>query len=100
MAVNPPELTAPLPVPGFKVGTASCGVKSPDLKGKRTDLTIIAADVDCHAAATFTQNRLRAACVDLGERRVIEKGTEIRASVSHSGKANAGTGVSERDGAH
>jgi len=97
MAVNPPELTTPLPVPGFRVGTASCGVKSPELKGKRTDLTIIAADVDCHAAATFTQNRLRAACVDLGEQAVNEYGTKIRGIVANSGNANAGTGVREEE---
>ena len=97
MAVNPPALTAPLPVPGFKVGTASCGVKSPDLKGKRTDLTIIAADVECHAAATFTQNRLRAACVDPGEQAVNAHGAEIRAIVANSGNANAGTGIREEE---
>jgi len=95
MAVNPPELTTPLPVPGFRIGTASCGVKSPELKGKRTDLTIIAADVDCHAAGTFTQNRMRAACVDLGEQSIREHGTEIRAIVANSGNANAATGIHE-----
>jgi len=97
VAVNPPELTAPLAVPGFKIGTASCGVKSAELKGKRTDLTIIAAEVDCHAAGTFTQNRLRAACVDLGEQAVNEHGTEIRAIVANSGNANAGTGIREEE---
>lgn len=97
MAVNPPQQAIPLPVPGFRIGTASCGVKSPALKGKRTDLTIIAADVDCHAAATFTQNRLRAACVDLGEQAVNEHGAEIRAIVANSGNANAGTGIREEE---
>jgi len=72
-------------------------VKSADLKGKRTDLTIIAADVDCHAAASFTQNRLRAACVDLGEQAVRENGTHIRAIVANSGNANAGTGIREEE---
>ncbi|MBL4776080.1 MAG: bifunctional glutamate N-acetyltransferase/amino-acid acetyltransferase ArgJ [Mariprofundus sp.] len=97
MPVNPPVLTAALPVPGFRIGTASCGVKSADLKGKRTDLTIIAADVDCHAAASFTQNRLRAACVDLGEQTVRDNGRRIRAIVANSGNANAGTGIREAD---
>ncbi|MFQ5344856.1 MAG: bifunctional glutamate N-acetyltransferase/amino-acid acetyltransferase ArgJ [Mariprofundus sp.] len=97
MAVNPPQQAIPLPVPGFRIGTASCGVKSPALKGKRTDLTIIAADVNCHAAATFTQNRLRAACVDLGEQAVNEHGAEIRAIVANSGNANAGTGIREEE---
>ncbi len=97
MPVNAPELSPALHVPGFRVGTASCGVKSADLKGKRTDLTIIAAEVDCHAAATFTQNRLRAACVDLGEKAVNRHGTEIRAIVANSGNANAGTGIREEE---
>ena len=97
MPVNQPELVPALDVPGFTVGTASCGVKSAELIGKRTDLTIIAADVDCHAAGTFTQNRLRAACVDLGEKAISEHGTQIRAIVANSGNANAGTGIREEE---
>jgi len=95
MSVNPPVLQEALDVPGFRVGVASCGVKSADLKGKRTDLTIISTDVDCHVAATFTQNRFRAACVDLGEQTVNENGTHIRAIAANSGNANAGTGIRE-----
>lgn len=97
MPVNQPELSPPLAVPGFKIGTASCGVKSSELKGKRTDLTIIAADVDCHAAGTFTQNRLRAACVDLGEESINKNGSTIRGIVANSGNANAGTGIREAE---
>ncbi|MDQ6996334.1 MAG: bifunctional ornithine acetyltransferase/N-acetylglutamate synthase, partial [Mariprofundus sp.] len=97
MPVNRPDLAAALSVPGFRVGTVSCGVKDPALKGKRTDLTIIAADVDCHAAGTFTQNRFRAACVDLGEKSVLEHGSTIRAIVANSGNANAGTGIRETE---
>ncbi|MDQ6981593.1 MAG: bifunctional glutamate N-acetyltransferase/amino-acid acetyltransferase ArgJ [Mariprofundus sp.] len=97
MPVNQPTLAPALNVPGFTIGTASCGVKSADLKGKRTDLTIIAAEVDCHAAGTFTQNRLRAACVDLGEQAVNEHGTQIRGIVANSGNANAGTGIREEE---
>ncbi len=95
MSVNPPKLSPPLPVPGFRIGTASCGVKSPDLKGKRTDLTIIIADIDCHAAGAFTQNRFRAACVDLGEQAIAERGAAIRGIIANSGNANAGTGIKE-----
>ncbi|MDX8391662.1 MAG: bifunctional glutamate N-acetyltransferase/amino-acid acetyltransferase ArgJ [Mariprofundaceae bacterium] len=97
MPVNPPSLDPPLPVPGFRIGTASCGVKSSELKGKRTDLTVIAADVDCHAAGTFTRNRMRAACVDLGEQAVAESGETIRAIVANSGNANAATGIREEE---
>jgi len=97
MPVNAPELSSALAVPGFRIGTASCGVKSADQKGKRTDLTMIVADVDCHATGTFTQNRLRAACVDLGEQTINRNGTQVRAIVANSGNANAGTGIREEE---
>jgi len=96
MAVNPPELSQPLPVPGFRIGTASCGVKSADLIGKRQDLTLIVADVDAHAAGVFTQNRFRAACVDLGEETVLKHGEHIRCIIGNAGNANAGVGEMER----
>jgi len=95
MAVNPPTLNSPLPVPGFRVGTASCGVKSPDLKGKRQDLTLIVGDVDCHAAGVFTTNRFRAACVRWGEKTLAEHGEGVRAIVANAGNANAGLGEME-----
>lgn len=96
MAVNPPRLDPPLPVPGFRVGTASCGVKSPELKGKRQDVTLIVSDVPCHAAGVFTQNRFRAACVDMGRMTIEANGEDIRCIVANSGNANAGVGEMER----
>ncbi|MDQ6959343.1 MAG: bifunctional glutamate N-acetyltransferase/amino-acid acetyltransferase ArgJ [Mariprofundaceae bacterium] len=96
MAVNPPRLDPPLPVPGFNIGTASCGVKSPELKGKRQDLALIMADVDCHAAGVFTQNRFRAACVDMGQATIKTNSENIRCIVANSGNANAGVGEMER----
>jgi len=96
MPVLPYTLQKPLPVPGFKVGSASCGVKSPDLKGKRQDVTLIVADVPAQAAAVFTQNAFRAACVDLGEKTVREHATDIRAIIANAGNANAGVGEMER----
>jgi len=96
MAVNPPTLSPPLPVPGFRVGTASCGVKSPELKGKRQDLTLIVADVPCHAAGVFTQNRFRAACVQMAEAALSTDAEHIRTIVANAGNANAGTGEMER----
>ncbi|OIO70834.1 MAG: bifunctional glutamate N-acetyltransferase/amino-acid acetyltransferase ArgJ [Zetaproteobacteria bacterium CG12_big_fil_rev_8_21_14_0_65_55_1124] len=95
MAVNPPVLNPPLPVPGFKVGTASCGVKSPALKGKRQDVTLIVGDVDCHAAGVFTSNRFRAACVRWGEKTLTTHAEKIRAIVANAGNANAGLGEME-----
>jgi len=95
MAVNPPELNPPLPVPGFRVGTASCGVKSPALKGKRQDVTLIVGDVDCHAAGVFTSNRFRAACVRRGEKTLATHAQKVRAIVANAGNANAGLGEME-----
>jgi glutamate N-acetyltransferase/amino-acid N-acetyltransferase len=96
MAVNPPKLSPALAVPGFRIGTASCGVKSADLIGKRQDLTLIVADVDAHAAGVFTQNTFRAACVDFGEEVITQGGENIRCIIANSGNANAGVGEMER----
>jgi len=96
MAVNPPRLDPPLPVPGFRVGTASCGVKSPELKGKHQDVTLIVSEVPCHAAGVFTQNRFRAACVDFGQATIKTNSKNIRCIVANSGNANAGVGEMER----
>ncbi|MDX8396232.1 MAG: bifunctional glutamate N-acetyltransferase/amino-acid acetyltransferase ArgJ [Mariprofundaceae bacterium] len=96
MPVNPPVLTPPLPVPGFKVGTASCGVKSAESKGKRQDLTLIVADVETHAAGVFTQNKFRAACVDFGEEVITSHASTVRTIIANSGNANAGVGEMER----
>ncbi|MDQ6971050.1 MAG: bifunctional glutamate N-acetyltransferase/amino-acid acetyltransferase ArgJ [Mariprofundaceae bacterium] len=96
MAVNPPELSPPLAVPGFRIGTASCGVKSAELKGKRQDLSLIVADVECHAAGVFTRNRFRAACVSKGEQTLADSAGTVRVIVANSGNANAGVGEMER----
>ncbi len=96
MPVLSKPLSKPLAVPGFRVGSASCGVKSADLKGKRQDLTLIVADVPAQAAAVFTQNTFRAACVDLGEQTVRNHATDIRTIVANAGNANAGVGEMER----
>jgi len=96
MAVNPPKLDSPLPVPGFRIGAASCGVKSPELRGRRNDLMLLVAECDCHAAGVFTQNRMRAACVTMGEQTLFEHSRHIRAVIANSGNANAGTGKMEQ----
>ncbi len=96
MAVNPPQLAAPLPVPGFKIGTASCGVKSSKEKGKRTDIMLLTCETGAHAAGVFTQNRMRAACVRLGEETLANSAVNIRAVIANAGNANAGVGDMER----
>jgi len=96
MAVNPPSLSPPLPVPGFAIGTASCGVKSPEEKGKRNDIMLLTCEASAHAAGVFTQNRMRAACVRLGEETLANNAVDIRAVVANAGNANAGVGNMER----
>lgn len=83
-------------MPGFRIGTASCGIKSPELKGKRQDVTLIVSDVPCHAAGVFTQNRFRAACVDFGQQAIEKNSEDIHCIVANSGNANAGVGDMER----
>jgi len=96
MPVNPPSLQTPLHVPGFRIGTASCGVKSPKDKGKRTDLMLLSCEAGAHAAGVFTQNRMRAACVALGENTLVNSAANIRAVIANAGNANAGVGDMER----
>jgi glutamate N-acetyltransferase/amino-acid N-acetyltransferase len=87
----------PLSVPGFRWGVASCGVKSPELIGKRQDLSLLLCDVEAQAAGMFTQNAFRASCVDLAEQALHQDATHIRAIIANSGNANAGTGIKERE---
>lgn len=96
MGVSPPQLSVPSIVPGFRIGVASCGVKSAALRGKRQDLMLLVSDVDCHAAGLFTRNRFRAACVDMGEATLAANAEHIRAVVANAGNANAGVGDLER----
>jgi len=96
MAVYPPLLTAPLAVPGFLAGTASCGVKSPEEKGKRNDIMLLTCKAGAHAAGVFTQNRMRAACVNLGEETLANNAANICAVIANAGNANAGVGDMER----
>jgi len=96
MPVLSKPLCEPLPVPSFRVGTASCGVKSADLRGKRQDVALVVCDVPAQAAGVFTQNRFRAACVNLAEQTLQKHATDIRAIVANAGNANAGVGEMER----
>ena len=95
MPVNFPHLEPALAVPGFKVGTASCGVTFPDCEGPRQDIVLIVADVPCHAAAVFTQNQVRTVSVALGEDTIAQYAADIRAIVAWAGNTNAGANKSE-----
>jgi len=96
MVAAPPQLDPPRDIPGIRLGVASCGVKSPDMKGRRNDLMLLFSDVDCHAAGVFTQNKMRAACVSLGEATIKTSPQRIRGIVANSGNANAGVGAMEQ----
>jgi len=93
MSVNPPKLSAPLTVRGFRLGTASCGIKALKFKGTRQDLLLLTADVPAHAAAVVTQNRFRAACVELATETIATSGEMVRGIIANAGNANAGTGA-------
>jgi len=88
--VNLPELHA---VAGFKLGTASAGIKSPD----RPDLVIMALAGGSNCAAVFTQNAFCAAPVRVA-REHLEHGTPAYLLVN-TGNANAGTGRAGNDAA-
>ncbi len=77
---NPPAC------PGFKFAGILAGIKAT----QRPDLALLVAEADVPAAAVFTQNRVRAAPVELSEKRVASG--LARAIIINSGNANACTG--------
>ena len=74
-------------VPGFRFAGVSCGIK----KSKKKDLALIVSEVPALAAGVFTTNRVKAAPVLVGMKRL--KGGEVQAVVVNSGNANACTGA-------
>jgi len=72
---------------GFRAGTVASGIKS-DASIK--DLAILAADVPCNAAATFTTSKTAAAPVLVCQERL--KGGTAQALIVNSGNANCATG--------
>ncbi len=73
---------------GFVANALSCGIKNPE--ATRLDLALLYSTVPTTSAATFTTNRVRAACVRLSEQH-MQQGN-VRAIVANSGNANACTG--------
>ena len=74
-------------VPGFQFAGVACGIK----KSKKKDLALIFSERPATAAALFTTNRVKAAPVLVGMRR-MRRGF-IQAVVVNSGNANACTGA-------
>ncbi|UHL62815.1 bifunctional glutamate N-acetyltransferase/amino-acid acetyltransferase ArgJ [Paralcaligenes sp. KSB-10] len=91
MAVNlyiPPESDI-FPVAGIEIGIAEAGIR----KANRRDLTLFRLAPGTSVAGVFTQNRFRAAPVQVCESHLAAaKG--IGALVINTGNANAGTGQS------
>jgi glutamate N-acetyltransferase / amino-acid N-acetyltransferase len=77
-------ITAPQ---GFLAGTTACGIKADH---GFQDLAILASDVPCVAAGTFTTSSTRAAPVLLCQERL--KSGKAQALIVNSGNANCATG--------
>ena len=73
---------------GFRAGAAYAGIKTYG-EGK-LDIGILASDRPAAAAAVFTRNRLRSACIDANLARLA--GGSAQAMVVNSGIANSSTG--------
>jgi len=72
---------------GFKAGGIWCGVKA---SSKKRDLALIYSEKSCAAAAMFTTNRVKAACVIVSQKHLA--GGKLHAIIANSGNANACTG--------
>jgi acetylglutamate kinase len=72
---------------GFRFGSTRAGIKP---SSERRDLALIVSDVPCSAAGVFTVNRLCAAPVTWGAKRLPALGPQV--VVANSGNANALTG--------
>lgn len=86
MAVGSGQLPPLHPVPGFKLGIASAGIKKPG----RLDLVVMELAEHSSTAAVFTKNAFCAAPVQLSKRHLAERAP--RYLLTNTGNANAGTG--------
>lgn len=77
------------PVDGVEIGIAEAGIR----KANHKDLTVFRLAQGSTVAGVFTQNRFRAAPVQVCETH-LAAGNDIRALVVNTGNANAGTGES------
>ena len=75
-------------VPGFRAGAVYAGMKTAG-EGK-LDVAILAADRPCNVAATFTQNVLHSASVDINRAHLADG--RAQAVVVNAGIANSSTG--------
>ena len=90
MAVGKDVFPIMHPVPGFRLGTTSAGIKKPG----RQDLVVMEVAKGGAVAGVFTKNAFCAAPVQLTKSHIVDKPS--RYLVTNTGNANAGTGESGR----
>lgn len=84
--INKGGVTTPL---GFKSAAISIDVKGNNSRKK--DLSILCSDIPCKVAATFTENRVKAAPV-IVSKELLSKSRDFYGIIVNSGNANACTG--------
>tara|TARA_R110001599_G_scaffold65838_2_gene185895 strand:- start:144506 stop:145732 length:1227 start_codon:yes stop_codon:yes gene_type:complete len=88
MAVGDDKLGKLHPVPGFRLGTVSAGIKRPG----RPDLVLMELASTAHTAAVFTRNAFCAAPVTVARDNLQSCAGKPRYLLTNTGNANAGTG--------
>ncbi|MGS2723645.1 bifunctional glutamate N-acetyltransferase/amino-acid acetyltransferase ArgJ [Porticoccus sp. GXU_MW_L64] len=86
MPVGKPTFPTMYPVPGFKLGTTSAGIKVPG----RKDLVVMEVAPGSTVAGVFTKNAFCAAPVQIAKAHLTE--TAPHYLITNTGNANAGTG--------
>lgn len=87
MAVGPATLPNFEPISGFRLGTASAGIKTPG----RLDLVVMELVETASVAGVFTRNAFCAAPVTLSKKHLAAG--QPRYLLTNTGNANAGTGA-------
>ncbi|WP_421865344.1 bifunctional glutamate N-acetyltransferase/amino-acid acetyltransferase ArgJ [Motiliproteus sp.] len=87
MAVGPATLPNFEPISGFRLGTASAGIKTPG----RLDLVVMELTESASVAGVFTRNAFCAAPVTLSKKHLAAG--QPRYLLTNTGNANAGTGA-------
>ncbi len=94
-ALSPSAASLWSPIPGgitAPSGFKACGIKAGLKESNNPDLALLLAPDGAVCAGTFTQNLVRASCVDLCEQRLRATAGRARAVLVNSGQANACTG--------
>ena len=88
MAVGDDKLGDLHPVPGFRLGTVSAGIKQPG----RPDLVLMELSETANTAVVFTRNAFCAAPVSVAREHLEACEGRPRYLLVNTGNANAGTG--------